>query len=312
MDAPQVFNNYSRYLKKKYGGPAYRVGLDGGFSCPNRGPDRSGSGCSYCDIFGARAPYLAGAETIAQQVQQSLDFLKRRYKAETFLLYFQAYTSTWAPLEELKEMYDSALGQGYFRELIVSTRPDCFDSPVADLLQSYITPEREVWVEFGLQSAHEKTLKRINRGHGVEDFRQAVKRAKERGLKTVAHLIFGLPGETEGDILESVDYVVAQGVEGIKIHNLQIPCRSPMYREYLAGELTFPSMERHREYCRKALERIPEDVIIMRLTNDTPKQRQSLPGFIWDKTFFYDSLRRIMGEAGQFQGRVYNKKNGVY
>ncbi|WP_211227814.1 TIGR01212 family radical SAM protein [Spirochaeta cellobiosiphila] len=308
MDAPIVFNNYSRYLKKKYNKPAYRLGLDGGFSCPNRGKDRTKEGCSYCDAYGARAPYLTGAHSLTDQIRQSLGFLRQRYGAEIFLLYFQAYTSTWAPLDRLKALYDSALSEADFRELIVSTRPDCFGDKVADLLSSYRTEEREVWAEFGLQSAKDITLKRINRGHGVKQYIESVKRAQDRDIKIVTHLIFGLPGETERDILDSVDFVVDQGVQGIKIHNLHIPQHSPLYKDYISGEITLPSMERHMDYCQKALERIPEDIVILRLTNDTMKDGTLLPGVMWDKTFFYDRLRRRMGEAGSFQGCKYKRR----
>lgn len=304
MSSSQVFNNYSRYLKNKYGQKAYRVGIDAGFSCPNRGADRNGDGCTYCDNYGARAPYLADAHTLAEQVRDSVRFLQRRYNAHIFLLYFQAYTSTWAPVSTLRELYDTALAMEEFKEFIVSTRPDCFGEDVADLLASYCMENREIWVELGLQSSSDKTLDRVNRGHNAKEFQEAVNRARQRGIKTVAHLIFGLPGEGLLDILKSVDFVVSQKVDAIKIHNLHIPQGAPLYREYKSGELAFPSMERHMDYCISALERIPEDMVIMRLTNDTPKQRQATPGDFWNKSLFYDRLRERMKELGTYQGKA--------
>jgi radical SAM protein (TIGR01212 family) len=308
------FRSYSAYLREKYGRPAYRVAIDAGFSCPNRGPDRGRPGCLYCDEHGARAPYQTPAqgvpagepgsgraarpaapgdrEDIRRQVEQGIDFLRRRYGAECYLLYFQAFSGTFAPVGRLRALYDYALGLAHFRELIVSTRPDCVDKPRAGLLASYLSPDLDVWVELGLQSAHDRTLQRIRRGHTSADFTRAYRLLRNRGVKLAVHLIFGLPGEGTREILETVRFVAGLEPDGVKIHNLHIPLGSPLYQDYLRGELSAPCAARHLDTVCRALELLPPDTVIMRLTCDTPAGRLAFPRHFPPKAAFYEQVTR--------------------
>jgi radical SAM protein (TIGR01212 family) len=302
-----LFKQYSQYLRDKYGETVYRVGVDGGFSCPNRGVDRDSPGCAYCDVFGVRSAYL-GEETQAleEQVRKSIAVLKKRYKAETSILYFQAYSSTWGSVSELKKIYDHGLSLGNFIELVVSTRPDCIDKEIARLLGSYVRKDFNVWVELGLQSAQEDTLIRINRGHTRDQFEKAFNLLREAGVKIAVHLIFGLPGEDQNLIMESVDYLAALKPEGIKFHNLHIPSGSPLYGEYEAGELSFPDSRRHVLYLVDALERIPEETIIMRMTTDTPRLRHRVPGVFLNKSSTYNLVSAELERRGTRQGKLYH------
>ncbi len=320
MNNREMFFSYSSYLKGKYGKPVYRVSVDGGFSCPNRNPDGSG-GCSYCDEMGSRAVYQRGKNDIyarslpgslpladrknqiARQIEAGMKFLKRRYKADFFLLYFQAFTGTFAPVPLLKELYDFALSQAPFRELIVSTRPDCISPAVASLLSSYMTPEFDVWVELGLQSSRNRTLRRVNRGHTKEDFEKAFYLLRNSGLKITLHLIFGLPGEGRDEIMETVRYVASLKPEGIKIHNLHIPVGTALFTEYCMGELTVPSGYRHLAYVTEALEQLPQETIIHRLTCDTPSHRLGAPRTFFKKGSFLNILRKEMERTGACQGK---------
>ncbi|MDC7221053.1 MAG: TIGR01212 family radical SAM protein [Spirochaetales bacterium] len=298
------YRTYSSYLREKYGTAAYRVGVDGGFSCPNRHADRMGGGCTYCDPFGSRSTYLGETEIdLEGQIHKSIAAMKKRYRAEIFMLYFQAYTSTDGPVDELKALYDRGLGLYDFSELIVSTRPDCLDEERADLLASYSRADFEVWVELGLQSIHGETLDRINRGHGPDEFYRAMELLEERGIKRTVHLIFGLPGEDRAMMMETVEAVNKLKPEGIKIHNLHIPSRSPMYREYERGELTFPGSERHISYLADALEIIDKETIIMRLTTDTPSPRNSTPGNFLNKTEISRRVAELLLSRGSYQGK---------
>ncbi|HEQ71744.1 MAG TPA: radical SAM protein, partial [Spirochaetia bacterium] len=206
------YHTYARYLRERYETTVYRIAVDAGFSCPHRGPDRRGPGCSFCGDEGARAPYLTAAAgrvsssspsgapvPLEEQIRHAAAFLRRRYRATRFLLYFQAFSGTNAPPAVLRSTYDRGLACLPFQELIVSTRPDCVDREKVALLASYRTTERDVWVELGAQSLQEHTLVRINRGHTVKDFYAAYSILKEYGLKTAVHLIFGLPGESRTD-----------------------------------------------------------------------------------------------------------------
>ena len=327
-----LFLRYGRYLRDTYGETAYRVAVDAGFSCPNRGPDRSRRGCTYCDEYGSRAPYQERAwrgadgagdpdarrrESIRLQVEGGLAFLRSRYGARIFLLYFQAFSGTYAPVETLRRTYDFALdlppslGLPPFRELIVSTRPDCIDREKADLLAAYRSDTREVWVELGLQSAFDETLERINRGHTFGYFTAAFGLLRDRNVKLAVHLIFGLPGEGLEAVLETTRRVAALRPEGIKIHNLHIPRGTAMLEEYGLGEITVPSSRRHLEYVIRALELLPPDTVIMRVTCDTPKERLILPRRFWDKGRFYSELRGEMRRRGTYQGRLWAARSEV-
>jgi len=312
MDKDTLFYSYSQYLKNIYGKKAYRVSVDAGFSCPNRGRDRNNPGCIYCDERGGRAVYLETEEekSLENQVSMGIAFLKKRYNAEIFLLYFQAFSNTNAPVETLKNIYDRCLAAGDFKELIVSTRPDCIDRDKVSLLKDYKNSGIDVWVELGLQSARDSSLLRIQRGHTLEQFREAFNLCREQDLKTAVHVIFGLPGETKEDILFTVNYLSQIHPQGIKIHNLHIPRGTRLYQEYLQGEVTAPGDRRHLEYVISALEILPEDIIVMRLTCDTPKSRRAAPKNFWKKPQFYEKIRREMKNRATWQGRLY-KPGGI-
>jgi radical SAM protein (TIGR01212 family) len=302
-----TFNAYAHYLRKRYNQPAYRVSVDGGFSCPHRGEDRSHPGCTYCDEYGSRAPYLGNSVEIEKQITGAIEFLKTRYGAGLYLLYFQAFSSTFAPVKKCKELYDRALSCAPFRELIISTRPDCINSDIAELLCSYRDIGIKVCVELGLQSASDTTLQRIRRGHTVETFRVAYNHLKEKGIAITVHLIFGLPGEGIDDMLNTVSFVSDLKPDGIKIHNLHIPLGTHLFREFLTGEIVIPSPERHLDYVIQALELLPPQTIIMRLTCDTPPQRLAFPRHFWDKAQFYEAVRKEMRRRNTWQGRYYKK-----
>jgi uncharacterized protein len=333
----RMFYSYSSYLKDKYGTSAYRVAVDAQFSCPNRNADGTG-GCTYCDELGSMAVYQRGQEAdlahsgvspvidqvdtisltsqyknsdmnsrkkrIKEQIENSINFLERRYKAEYLLLYFQAFSNTFAPVSQLKEIYDYSLSLAPFKELIVSTRPDCISKANLDLLSSYKQKGLDVWVELGLQSSNNNTLNRINRGHDVKKFISSYESLKENGIKVTVHLIFGLPGENYNDIMKSVDFVAKLNPEGVKIHNLHIPIGTELFSEYLMGEITVPSGHRHLEYTIEAIERLPENTIIHRLTCDTPSHRLGAPRTFFKKGSFYNLLSREMGKRGSWQGRL--------
>lgn len=302
LDTSTLFYNYSRYLRDKYGVPAYRVSVDIGLSCPNRPEGRESGGCTYCSAFGSRSTYINTIVDIEEQVRKGTDFLKKRYEAEIFLLYFQAYTNTYGDVETLKKLYDYTLGLENFSELILSTRPDCINEEIADLLASYKKDNFDVWVELGLQTANDMTLERINRGHDTECYSRAFELLRSKGIKIATHLIFGLPGEDWDSIRKSVEFVNKLKPEGIKIHNLHIPTGTELYKEYEMGEMSFPSSQRHLEYVVDALEMIDKDTVIMRLTCDTPKQRHMVPGRFWNKSWLFDLVRREMAKRGTFQG----------
>jgi radical SAM protein (TIGR01212 family) len=237
---------------------------------------------------------------LAEQIQKAREFSRQRYGTRLFSLYFQSYSSTWAPAGTLRQVYDSGLAEGSFVELTVGTRPDCVPEPVADLLASYRTPDREVWVELGLQSSRELTLSRIGRGHGVEAFRSAVRRLRDRNLGFTAHLMFGLPGESKAEFLDSVAFAVAEGASGIKLHDLILVPGTALYREWLAGRLEPVDPEAYLDAAADALVRLPPAVVVWRVCSD-PEDRKGTPapGEKWTKNRF---LHRLQGEVLKRRG----------
>jgi radical SAM protein (TIGR01212 family) len=302
---------YSSWLESRYGAKTYRVSVDAGFSCPNRSADRRQGGCAFCGASGSRSPYLGADEApgsraaLAAQISGGMAFLRKRYKAEQFLLYFQAYTGTYAPAAELKSLYDYALSLGDFRELIVSTRPDCIDAEKAGLLASYKKPDRDVWVELGLESAQEKTLKRVRRGHGLAEFGKAFSLLRECGVRIAVHLVFGFPGENTEDIEATLAYLAGLKPEGVKIHNLHIRRDTPLYDEFLAGEMSLPCAERHLRCILRAREILPAETLFMRYTCDTPKSELAYPRHFPDKAEF---LRRLSPQLRELNHEHHENK----
>jgi hypothetical protein len=327
------WNTYTTYLNDKYGHGVYRIGVDGGFSCPNREGDRSG-GCSFCDGTGASPTYYRTKEgkwkrsstfqrnvalkgprkvepltlrldSIEKQVERGMSFIKRRYNVDYYSIYFQAWTSTYASVEELKQLYDKALSLYKFTEFIISTRPDSLDDEIIDLIASYKDKVSDIWVEVGLQSSNNVTLERINRGHSSEDYVRAVNSLHERGIKVSTHIITGLPGENREDLQSTVQLVNSVGSEGIKIHNLDILGGTQFFDEYILGEISVPSNDRAIEDCMFIIRRLRPDMIVQRLICESPSHRLAAPRNFFDKSKIIKLLNEQMEECNAFQGDLY-------
>lgn len=327
------WNTYRTYLMRCYGGSVYRIGVDGGFSCPNRRSDGSG-GCAYCDATGSKAAYLRPEESgagfsfdesiservllyrlplaerlasIKAQVARGRAFVARRYKAEMYSIYFQAWTNTYAPVAQLKLLYDTALDAlPESRELIVSTRPDEIDEEKAELLASYQGRVKKVWVELGLQSANDGTLCRINRGHDVACYERACDLLHAKGVSVSTHIILGLPGEGLEDYLHTARVVASVGSEALKIHNLDITGGTALYDDFMEGEVSAPSMVRHLENTVEVLRHIPSDVVIQRLVAETPRHRLAAPRDFGEKNLFLSKLQQRMERLDAWQGDLYH------
>jgi radical SAM protein (TIGR01212 family) len=223
------------------------------------------------------------------------------------MLYFQANTSTYASVEELRTLYDATLALGDFIGLIVSTRPDCIEQAKVDLLASYRERGLDVWVELGLQSSSDETLARIDRGHGVEAFTDARARLGRAGISVAAHVIFGLPGEGLEEIMKTASFLADLGVEGVKIHDLHYCRGTAMLGEALRGELPLWPKALHLEACTRFLELLPRSTTIMRLCSDNPPDRRILPRQQFEKASLYRELEAHMEKLGTWQGRLYRE-----
>lgn len=325
MDKVLPYTSYSQYMQSHKGYKIWRVGVDAGFSCPNRDKNKNG-GCVYCDALGAQAAYLRSSESrfthksefeenllsqtgnfdnISKQVERGVEFLKRRYKAQHFALYFQSFSNTFAPVSRLKEIYDYALSLMDFDELIISTRPDCIDFEKVNLIKSYKTDKLDVSIELGLQSGSDKILQAMNRGHNVQKLIDASKIIKTAGLNLGIHILTGFPGEGSKELQDTVNVINSVLPDYIKIHNLNIASGTKLYQNYLQGEVTVPCARRHIANTVFILRRIPESIVVERLICETPSHRLASPRSFPDKNRYLSRLECFMNDNGYKQGDLY-------
>ncbi len=272
------FVKFNSYLKEKYGGRIQKIAIDAGFTCPNRDGTKASGGCTFCNNI-SFSPYAMTKQTVEKQIEKAMSFYKKRFKnVKGFLAYFQAFTNTYAPVEKLKEIYDKAMEYDEIIGMSIGTRPDVVPDEVLDLIASYTVEKPEIWVEYGLQTANPKTLRNINRAHGVAEFVDAVLRTKKRaGVKICAHVIIGLPGDEYEDYIETAKLIAALPIDGIKIHPLHIVKHTVMEKQYQNGDISVLSLEEYVKYVADFLEHLPEDIIIHRMTGEAEEEELIAP-----------------------------------
>ncbi len=289
--AERRYYSFSDYLRRHFGFKVYKVSIDAGFTCPNRDGTKGVGGCSYC-VNASFSPNVGRMLPISEQVRRGMEFMRRRYGAEKFIAYFQAFTNTYADVQTLKSRYDEAIQFPDVVGLSIGTRPDCVPEEVLELIDGY-TERYHVWVEYGLQSIHDKTLDLINRGHHYEEFADAVRRTQARGINTCAHVILGLPGEDWEDMMETARAVSDVGINGIKLHHLYVAKGTPMEKLYRGGELRVVGWEEYVKLAADFLERISPDITVQRLVGDVSSELLIAPKWPVAKAVV---LRRITEE----------------
>jgi len=261
------YNNFSSYLKKKYGEKVWKISLHAGFSCPNLDGTLSDTGCIYCNNKAFNIQAGTNSQSLDEQIRSSIQRLRKTRRINKFIAYFQTYTNTYAPVATLKKTYDTVLQYPEIVALSIGTRPDCVDLEKLDLIEGY-TDTMDVWLEYGLQSIHNRTLKKINRGHTYEDFLKAVRLTKGRNISICVHVIAGLLGENGDDFLETIQAVVDLDIDGIKFHPLHVLKNTVLEQMYYGNQITLLKAEEYAEVICDALEILPEHVVIQRLTAD--------------------------------------------
>jgi len=283
------------YFFRKYGMAVQRIPVDAGLSCPNR---KNGHGCAYCNADGSRARHLNPGMTIREQVSRGIEYVTKRYAAKPpYALYFQAFTGTNADPATLRKLYYDVLGMSEFNTLIIATRPDCLPPETIDLIAE-LNDFYDVWIELGVQTANDDTLDLIGRGHHFNAVRDAVTRLQERGIKTAAHVILGLPGETENDYLRTARKLAALPFSGIKVHNLLVLKDTPMERMFHTGEVQPMDEYEYANALARFLEELPDGWIVMRLCADAPAEDIVAPKWWMDKSAFTDMFLK-MYESGE-------------
>ena len=266
------FNSYSGYFRRTFGGRVQKISVDAGFTCPNRDGKISEGGCTFCNNGAFTPSYCIPAKSIGRQIAEGIEFHGRRYRAASrYLVYFQSFSNTYAPLERLRALYGEALAYPGVAGIVIGTRPDCVDAEKLDYLAE-IARDRYVAVEFGIESTCDETLRAVNRGHDFACARRAVEMAAERGLHVGAHFILGLPGETDEMLLEQVATINSLPLTTVKFHQLQVFRGTPMAAQYDADPRRFRFWEvgQYIDLFVEILRRLRPDLVVERFASEAP------------------------------------------
>lgn len=309
---------FSRFLRENFGCKVRKITVDGGFTCPNRDGTVGAGGCAYC-VNRSFSPAVQGERlSIREQVARGIQRVRGPRGVETqqaaryergdtkFIVYFQPFTNTYADVQTLRQRYDDAVAHEGVVGLAIGTRPDCVPDEVLDLIESY-TSRFQVWLEYGLQSAHDRALDRINRGHHWAEFADAAARTQGRGIYICAHVILGLPGETREDMKQTAERVGSLGIDGIKLHHLAIVKGSRLEREYGQGAIETLSCQDYVSLAADFLERLPSTVVVQRLVGDTYGDLLVAPKWLEAKPQIIAAITAELGRRGSHQGALHEK-----
>jgi uncharacterized protein len=298
------FHTWNYEMREQFSSKVFKVMLDAGFTCPNRDGTIAAGGCTFCSARGSGDFAGSRRDDLVTQFNNIRDLQHQKWPEAKYIGYFQAYTNTYAPVEELREYYEVILEQPGVVGLSIATRPDCLPEDVLDYL-SELNERTYLWIEMGLQTVHEQTSTLINRAHDTDTYYRALEELRKRNIRTCAHIIYGLPGETHEMMLETGRAVAKMDVQGIKIHLLHLMRKTPMVKQYEAGLLRFLEKDEYVKLVVDTLEQLPPEMIVHRLTGDAP--RDLLIGPMWSLkkwevlNAFDEELRR----RNTWQGKMW-------
>ncbi len=307
MEKIKRYSDYNTYLRQLFGQRVQKISIDAGLSCPNRDGVLSRKGCIYCNLKGSGSGLFAKGFSIKEQIEKGKIGMIKKYKAKKFLAYFQSYTNTYTSYDHMQQMFDEVFCCEDMVGMSIGTRPDCIDEQKLDLIASY-AKSYLVWLEYGLQSAHNTTLKTINRGHRVEDFFKAVDLTRGRGINICAHVILGLPGEDRKMMLQTAKLLADSRINGVKIHLLYVIKGTLLDQMWKKGDY-FP-MEQE-EYVNRVcdfLELLPKRIIIQRITGDPHSDELQAPLWAGRYRETFNMIQTTLENRDTFQGKRYKKK----
>lgn len=292
------YNSINAALKKRFGCKVFKVSLESGLGCPNRDGKISTSGCAFC----SEESYLT--KTMRPTLLDGIEYVKRRHGAAKFVSYFQSGTNTYGAVEILKPLFEAAIDHPDVVGLAIGTRPDCITAENADLLEG-LARRTMLWVELGLQSANDETLKRINRGHTASDFRNAVRILKERNIPVVAHVILGLPGESIQDMQETAKFINEMDIDGVKIHNLHVLKGTGLEKLYNQGKIELPTLETYATWVALFLEQLKPSILIHRVNGHAPRQLTIAPPWSINKLAIFNAVEKELKQRNTWQGKKF-------
>lgn len=296
------YNSFGTYMKNRFGTSVYKVNVDAGFTCPNRDGTVGTSGCIYCNNDSFRPNSCSPTLTVREQVQNGIAYVKKRYKAKKFLVYFQPYTNTYAPVDELELLYKEALSDPSVIGLAIGTRPDAVDAEKIFLLQS-LGKKYFIIIEYGMQSMYDRTLEFINRGHDYNTFLKALELTKNRGIFIGAHIIAGFPTETREETLSMADELSHLPLEFLKIHHLQVVKDTPLEIIYRENPFHVFGYEEYLDFVTDFIERLSARIVLQRLFATAPDSILIAPQ--WGKSrqeILRDIEKRLEGK-NTYQGK---------
>lgn len=298
------YHTFNYYLKNKYASKVFKVSLNANFTCPNRDGKVGVGGCTFCSNLGS-GDY---AGDITLDLKQQFETIKAKmhlkWPKAKYIAYFQAYTNTYASLEQLKEIYEPIINKENVVALAIATRPDCLEGDVIEYLDS-LTDKLDVWIELGLQTTHDEIAQKFNRGYDYETFLKTIKRLEKTNLKVCIHLINGLPFETKAMMLENVKRISKLKIDGLKIHMLHLITDSKMGQDYLKESWPLLSLEEYVTLVVEQLRYLPCEMIIQRLTGDANKDNLLAPLWTLNKTKVLNEIDKKMACDNVYQGDKY-------
>ena len=305
------YKDFSSFVRKKFGGRVQKVSLNAGFTCPNKDGTKGVGGCTYCNNNTFNPEYCKPIKPIKIQIDEGIAFFSKKYKSQKYLAYFQAYTNTYAPINDLKIMYEEALQHDEVIGLVIATRPDCINNEILDYLQELVKRNYYIKLEFGLESTNNKTLKIINRCQTHEDAINAFKIANGRGIHLGGHLILGLPHETREDMLDHANKISKLSINTLKIHHLQIVKHTMMAYQFkhTPDMFTFMTLQDYIDLVVDFLEILRPDIILERFFSESPSNMLIHPKYGLKNFEVKHLVERRLEERNTFQGKLFQVSN---
>lgn len=299
----EVYNSYSQWIRKQFPYRVQKISIDAGFTCPNRDGKVGRGGCIFCDNNTFNPAYCDRKETITQQLEEGKQFFSRKYPDMKYLAYFQAYSNTYDTLDVLKRKYEEALAVEDVVGLVIGTRPDCMPDDVLDYLE-VLNKQTFLIVEYGIESANDETLQRINRGHSFETARQSVERTTGRGILTGAHVILGLPGEDATESIRQAALISSLKLNLLKIHQLQIIRGTYLAEIYEKKPFHLYSVDEYIKLIASYLQYLRKEIIVERFVSQSPPEMVIAPHWGMKNYEFTNLLVNYMKKEGVWQGKL--------
>ncbi len=307
MKIEKRYNDFSSFVRKKFNGRVQKVSIDAGFTCPNKDGTKGVGGCTYCNNNTFNPDYCKPIKPIKVQIDEGIEFFSKKYKAQKYLAYFQAFTNTYAPLKDLRKMYEEALSHKDVLGLVIATRPDCIKDEVLDYLEELAERGCFIKLEFGLESTKNETLEAINRCQTHEEAIDAFNRADGRGLHLGGHLILGLPGETKEDMLHHARMVSQLPINTLKIHHLQIVKHTMMAVQFKKTPemFTFMELDEYIDLVVDFVELLNPEIIVERFFSESPARMLIYPKYGLKNFEVKHLVEKRMEQRDTWQGRLF-------